>query len=80
MIQNKNGPPGWLHPPNKGAPRGPSPGTGGQQMNVMTGYFSRNGRATFITETQRAQRFKRKERRNFTWRTLRLLSDLCGKN
>ena len=32
MTNNKHGPPGWLYPPNKGAPRG-------HQMNVMTGYF-----------------------------------------
>ncbi|MGQ7868170.1 hypothetical protein [Sunxiuqinia sp. sy24] len=41
MISNKHGPPGWMHPPNKGAPRGPSPGLGGQQMFIVLGYFDR---------------------------------------
>jgi len=45
MISNKHGPPGWLHPPNKGAPRGPSPGKEAHQIDMMTGCFNRNGRS-----------------------------------
>ena len=48
MINNKNGPPksiDWLKPPNRGEPRGPSPGLSGHAMNVRTGYFDRNGRS-----------------------------------
>jgi len=44
MLKNKNGHPGRLHSPDKGVPRGPSKGRGGQQKNVMGGCFNRDGR------------------------------------
>lgn len=64
MTNNKHGPPGWMHLPNKGAPPGPAPGTGGQKINVITGCFDQNEGAMQIR--------KRKRREEF------LLSELCG--